>query len=245
MKVFLPFLFQPDKEPNSIKYDDKDRKRFLAIAIGFTASALCCVLLFNFLDLDVVPTEIVTGIVLGIPFFLVVALVAWITYLDSWFYLKRLKKYGYEVPTDKRIVSSRLENLAGRKTADIDCSGFNKESILLSVLSFIILLGIVINMAMFYFEYRQLGDLAFVGVYGEIPLLLQWLVHALSFWRQRLNAAYKDDVEIDKNRKNRKNVIEGICQILICLVITLIWIRLLYNAVDYMYKARLAAGFYQ
>lgn len=62
--------------------------------------------------------------------------------------------------------------------------------------------------------------------------------------RQRLRDKYRDDVEIDDTRKKRKQIKEGIVEIVIYLFFTFIWIVLLYNGAEYIYKERLQTGYY-
>lgn len=236
------------QKPNShkIKYDCRDRKLFLILAIIFTVLSIGALILSKLPDLDQLSSEMIVLIFLGgLMFGPILTLSAWLLFLNSTLYLRRLKAYGYEVPTNKKDFSSRLDKLPKVEGNFPAPTGDSKESIALSMISLSAFAGIVINAIVFYFKYRDLGDLKYMGMWGSAPLFLFWLIIAFVFRRQRLREKYKDNVEIDEKRKNRKQIEEGIVEIIIYLIITVIWIAILYNWADYVYKSRLEAGYYQ
>lgn len=231
----------------AIKYDCQDRKLFLGIAIIFTILSVCMILFSELPIMDVVTLEFMIVLIMlgGFLCFPVIAFMAWMGFLSSTLYLRRLKIYGYEIPRNKKIFSSRLDMLGKTGDSLVNPDSQSKESMVLAAISVSIFAGVFINAVVFYFQYRELEDLAYFGVYGSIPFLLFWLIIACVFWRQRLRDKYKDDVESDEKRKTRKHIEKGIIEIVIYLFLTIMWITMLYNGVEYIYKSRLQAGFYQ
>lgn len=235
-------------KPNSlkIKYDCRDRKLFLILAIIFTVLSLAALILSRLPDCDKFSSEMIALIFLGgLMFCPILALATWLLFLNSALYLRRLGAYGYEIPINKKDYSASLDKLPKVEGSFSVPTGDSKESIALSVISLGVFVGVLINAIMFYLKYRELGDLKYMGIWGSVPLFLFWLILAFLYWRQRLREKYKDNVEIDAKRKNRKQIEQGIVEILIYLIITIIWIVILYNWADYIYKSRLEAGYYQ
>lgn len=247
--LFLIYMVgRHSNKTQKIKYDCRDRKIFLTLAVIFTILSVCLIALSSLPIMDIAPINLSDYMALGgFIFFPAVALITWTAFIVSTLYLKRLKAYGYELPANKRTFSSRLDKLSKTECNPTTPTRLSKESIALAIISICIFIAIGINSFVFYFKYyaKSLPDLGLLGVYGSIPLLLFWLVISLIFWRQRLCDKYKDNVELDETRKTRKQIEEGIIEILIYLVITIIWITMLYNGVEYIYKSRLATGYYQ
>ena len=74
--------------------------------------------------------------------------------------------------------------------------------------------------------------------------VLFWLFLGLYFWRQRKRTKYRDDVEIDADRKVRMHLIEGIELIIVCLIVSIFCSVLIEGYAGVVYRARLAAGYY-
>lgn len=229
-----------------IKYDSRDRKLLWWIAISSTILSVILIVFSTLSIMDDISIEIATIILAGgFLFFPMLAFIAWNRYVCSFLYLKRLKKYGYEIPLNKKLFASKLENLRKMNGQVVSLGSLSKESLVMAVVSFIIFIGFIINTFDFYLKYRAIGDLEEIGVYGSIPLLLFWLINSFVYWRQRLRDKYRDDVEIDRTRKMRKHIEEGLVEICIFLFLSIIYIFVLHNFINFMYKSRLQAGFYQ
>ncbi len=235
-----------EKNISKIKYDCHDRKLFLICASINTAITIFLCIISTTHILNEISDEAATFIILGgYIFFPFVSLLLWIYVLKSTFYLKRLKVYGYEVPLNKKDFYSSLNQLPKVNTAITHSSGRNKESFILSVFSLCIFLGVVLNIVVFYFQHELMGDLAYYGAYGSIPLLIFWFILSGVYWNQSYMHKYRDDVETDITRRQRKQIEDGIVEIFILLFFTIIWIVMLDNGTDVVYKSRIAAGYYR
>ncbi len=235
------------KRDFAIKYDSRDRKVFFWIATICTIMSIGMILISTLLIENKVNNEVAITIVIfgGFVFFPIIALVAWLGFLGSALYLRRLRNYGYEVPENKKEFGSRLDKLHKVKCSMVVATNQSKESIILAVCSVVVLIGVMINSLVFYVQHKEWGDLAYIGVQGSVPLFLFWAILTFVFWRQRLREKYRDDVEMDESRKKRKQMEEGIVEIVIYLFFTIIWLILLTNGAEYIYQARLQAGYYQ
>jgi len=233
------------KNISKIKYDCRDRKLFLIFAsINTSITIFLCIISTTHI-LNEISDEAATFIILGgYIFFPFVSLLLWLYVLRSTFYLKRLKVYGYQVPCNKKDFYSSINQLPRINTTIINSSGRNRESFMLSVFSLCIFLGVVLNIVVFYFQHELMGDLAYFGAYGSVPLLIFWFILSGMYWNQSYTQKYSDDVEADITRKQRKQIEDGIIEILILLFFTIIWIVVLDNGADMIYKSRVAAGYY-
>ena len=64
------------------------------------------------------------------------------------------------------------------------------------------------------------------------------LVRCVSFFRQMNTNKYKDVVEIDGKRKNRKSLVDGIFVIVVLLVLSLFSKRMVGSMTDYLFKSK-------
>lgn len=195
-------------------------------------------------DFDGLPVEISVGTVIGLMFSSSAAIVTWTVFLIILFYIRRLAKYGYEIPVDKRKYGSRLENLRKFESYRLNCTGYSKESVFLAGINFLICLRAVGETFVIYFRYEPFGDLAYLGLCGFAPLVVFWMVRFVLLWRQRLRQSYRDDVEIDPSRKPRKHLAEGITATVVYRLIMWAWIVAGYACLDCIYNIRQADGFY-
>lgn len=227
-----------------IQYDCRDKKSFFLLAMVFSVCTIIFIGISRFPIFKKADDIITIIIILGIPFFFLAAFISWIIYVDAVFYLQRLKKYGYQLPNDKKEFSRQLENLPKVTVEQNRNIELSYESMILAVISMAITIGILVNIGCFFFQYRQTG-LEWIGFWGELPLVLYWLLRTVFWWKQRLYSKYRDDVEIDETRKQRKHLISGLISILVWSAITIVWIEALYNGADYMHRARIEAGYYK
>lgn len=168
----------------------------------------------------------------------ILAVGLWVGYLDAVFYLKRLWKFGYEILEDKRNYNKDLEKLPQRKNAVGNLSYKNYGSMVLAILTGMIVSGLFLYDICFLYRYSGFGkDIWF---FEAILLLgtLVWLFMGISYARQISDRKYKYDVEIDSSRKNRKNLIDGIVEIIVLLLLTLPFIEIVNNGIQYMIRAR-------
>lgn len=232
------------KEPNIIKYDLRDKVHF-GVGASFSTAIMAGHILFMIIsDFDGLPVEISVGTVIGLMFSSSAAIVTWTVFLIILFYIRRLAKYGYEIPVDKRKYGSRLENLRKFESYRLNCTGYSKESVFLAGINFLICLRAVGETFVIYFRYEPFGDLAYLGLCGFAPLVVFWMVRFVLLWRQRLRQSYRDDVEIDPSRKPRKHLAEGITATVVYRLIMWAWIVAGYACLDCIYNIRQADGFY-
>lgn len=228
------------KNPYPILYDIRDKRRFWRIALGITGLWILTIAVGISKIFDSIWPDVTAYAYLGICFLFFLTVGAWIGYLDVVLYLKRLRKHGYEVPEDKRKFFGSLEHLP--QSGPSVQGTVSKESILLAFLFFLCGMGIAVRMAGFYVKYEPVS-LGWVGLW-ESPLFVIGMVCSVQLWRQRLNAVFRDDVEIDKGRRVRRHFTGILSGILVYLAVAVLWTAALETCADYMYQARLAAGYY-
>lgn len=223
-----------------IKYDKKDKRLYRKTAVIFSILAVAdwCLLL-NGEDIlwhFPIEAEVVFLCAIGPLCILVVGL--WVGYLDAVFYLKRLWKFGYEIPEDKRNYNKDLEKLPQRENTVGNLSYKNYDSMVLSILTGFIVIALFLYDIQFLYRYSSFGkDIWFFE--GLLILgTFVWLFMGIFYVRQISNQKYKYDVEIDSSRKNRKNLIDGIVEIMVLLLLTFPFIEMINNAVQYMMRAR-------
>lgn len=168
----------------------------------------------------------------------ILAVGLWVGYLDAVFYLKRLWKFGYEIPEDKRNYNKDLEKLPQRENAVGNLSYKNYDSIVLAILTGFIVIALFFYDIRFFYRYCSLGkDIWFFE--GLLILgIFVWLFMGIFYVRQISNQKYKYDVEIDSSRKNRKNLIDGMVEIIVLLLLTFPFIEIVNNGIQYMMRAR-------
>lgn len=248
-----------DKERYKIRYDLRNKKQLFVVAVLFTSvSVILGIVIFFSSSGEKWSAEwaavILIADVIVCP---LAALAAWLLFWDCCFYLKRLERYGYFPPENKKEHDGLLNNLdrkkaekdndsqsenalnAGTKRVN-DGSGhlYSKESVILSVCAF--LCGIVILGCAVYFlwEWNILGENAYFMFDILVMLAVLWGVGSFVYWRQRNIAKYRDDVEMDDNRRQRQNLVSGIITIAICMAISLFTVYIVYDMADYMYRSR-------
>lgn len=239
---------------NVIRHDLREQKQSL---IGAVVCSIIGIAGFNIFNTDIVDCFSSVALALfGITvtmIFPAAALVLWIYWFDCFCYLKRLKRHDYKIPENKKKVSGGLAGLMmeADTTADgnpikgkNDMGIRNRGSMVLSGICLIALSIVLISAVRIYLQYHRYlgaGPMNFLLVIHAI-ILFGWAGYSFYFGRQSNNSKYKDDVELDACRKNRKNIVEGILIILFLLAISVFIIYDLYNMADYIsYDARLMA----
>lgn len=163
--------------------------------------------------------------------------------LSGMSYMYRLKKHGYEVPKDKRQYDSSLEKLPHQQIADdvaTKVKGRNKSSFSLGIVSLgaLVILWVcnILYVVEWSFFYEEIGFM--IGFMSVIDIAL--LVYCVMFFRQANEARYKDDVEIDKSRKNRIPPVEGVLTIFILLSFSVFAKYEAHTLTDYLFKSRVS-----
>lgn len=233
---------------NKIRHDLREQKASLIGAVICTVLGMGAFVILNTALTDKLSSEsFAMLIILGVVLFSAAAFVLWLFYFDCFCYLRRLKKHGYILPKNKKEVVNGLAGLSfdvnvmeNKKTV----SGKNRESTVLGGVCFVIAAAVLTSAVRIYLQYSPFvadGSIIILVVIHLI-MILGWLGFGFYFGRQCDNTKYKDDVELDADRKNRKNIVEGIMIIVILFVVTIMIICMLYNMAQYIsYDARLMA----
>lgn len=246
--LFLIYFRNKNKINNlyKVKYDYNQKKLSWILSCISTIITITLLAIRNLPITEHLPDEIVVFVYLGgYIFFPIITLILWLDFLRSTMYLKRLKSYGYEIPVNKKDFDSSLYKLPKTTPATVNPDERNKGSLILSGLSLCGFSGTVINIIVFYFKYELKGDLAYFGAIYSIPALIFWFVQSFIFWNQSSNEKYCDDIEADINRKQRKPFENGIVNIIVCLILTVLYMIMVYKFSDFVYKTRVNAGYYQ
>lgn len=223
-----------------IKYDKKEKNWYRKTAVIFSvlAAVNLCILMKGEDILQHFPAEVEVVFVCAIWPLAVLAVGLWAGYIDTVLYLKRLWKFGYEIPEDRRKFNRDLEQLPRLEHTVMNGQIKSYDSIVLTVLTGMIVITLIIYDICFLYRYSGVGKdiLFFEGI-----LLLGtciWLFLGIFYARQISDRMYKYDVEIDSSRKNRKNMIDGLVEIALLLALTLPAVRAVNEGVQYMIKAR-------
>lgn len=201
-----------------ISYDMRYNKRQLKLAIGLTILWVASVVVPEGLYVVAVENGRANAfnMMLGFlweRFVLLIAALAWLIYFDSLFYLKRLRKYGYVVPEDRKKYVY-LEHLPQTEKDDcfketIEKETISKESCALAIVSWVGALGMVIGMILFWQEHMKVPDIAMVCTVLIAVIIILWIYAGVFYWKQRLRSKYRDDVELDASRKKRVHFVFG------------------------------------
>ncbi len=236
---------------NWIKYDQRQIKilRIMTVLFGILTvlSWICMFGDFDAFDksadligvLDVVYVVIFCSSVISGPVFLC----SLYQLLSGMSYMRRLQQHGYELPEDKKQYDYILEKLPKQQsTADIAANAEqrNKSSFLLGVLSLLILIVLsvcsVIYLVEWSFYHEEIGFM--ICMIFVVDLVL--LVYGVLFFRQANEVRYKDDVEIDSNRKNRMPLVEGVLTILILLCLSAFMKYEAHSLTNYIFKSHVS-----
>lgn len=223
-----------------IKYDKKEKNLYKKTAVIFSVLSAVngCFLLKGEDILRCFPVEVEVVFLCSIWPLGMLAVGLWVGYMEAVLYLKRLWKFGYEIPEDKRKFNRDLEQLPRLEHVVINGRIKSYDSIVLTVLTGIIVIALLIYDICFLYRYSSVGKdiLFFEGMllFGTCI----WVFLGIFYARQISDRRYKYDVEIDEKRKNRTNLTDGFVEISLLLVLTLPAVKAIDEAVQYMIKAR-------
>lgn len=167
-------------------------------------------------------------------------LLIWFIYhlLAGVFYLKRLEKYDYEIPEDKRAYECMLEQVPryGMQRNTMTYSPTSKCLALLCVLMAVVMIGCS---CYFLYKWNFMGDTVVLFVLLLIADAL-WILPALFFRIQMNTQKFKDDVEIDAVRKNRMNGFSGVVAIAVLVGACLFVKYMAHSMCEYVFKTRMS-----
>ena len=202
-----------------------------------TITVIICLVLMNTEwpeDLD----ASVIGVMMVVCFtiFPVVSFAMWVMFADSYAYLKRLEKYGYIVPDNKKEYESNLENLATGEPKTF--SEPSRESKILAIISWLVSFAMVGYGIFLRVRFSHMLENVAFFILVTIAMAIFWLVLGFSFWEQRKRDKFKDDVEFDSTLKNRKHLVEGIAAIVILLAISTVIAVNMYTMSKYVERSK-------
>lgn len=206
-----------------IRYDKKDLKIYIYISVIagiITALVWIPVLLYGGKTVEETPGELVETVALAVllvPFLSLLWIGIIIKTLEVSGYLKRLKRYGFIVPESASEYENKLENLMqDGETCKEQGEQKSKTAIVLTVAA---------SIAAAFVIYTNF-------MCTRVPHIYSILFHILligHFARQISSRRFRDDVDIygDPKRKVRRNLDDGLIEIvLLCVVITVFFVYL-------------------
>ena len=222
---------------NKIKYDKRDKRLFFALAMITTIIVVVCVVLMNIewtIELD----ARVIGFVIVVAFtiFPVLAFSFWVMFADSLMYLKRLERYGYLIPSNKKEYDNNIENLVVGEIRVL--SEPSKESKILAFLSWVVSVAMVVYAIFLSFRFSHMLDNVAFFILVTVVMAVLWLLFGISFWKQRRRDKFRDDVEYSSTLKPRKHLVEGIATIIILIAISSIVAVNMYTMSKYVERAK-------
>lgn len=152
-------------------------------------------------------------------------------------YLKRLHKFGYIVPENSKEYDSLLERLPKAEVKQIDGEPYNRRSKVFWMFCMIIFVAMLAVNVWYYCSWSFMKDNAIFMVVVLVVADLFWLFAALRFRKQMSNDAYKEDVEIDKNRKNRMSLEYAVLLFVIMMLLTGFVKTTAHSMTKYIYNA--------
>lgn len=167
----------------------------------------------------------------GVLFFILLAY-----WLRGKTYLSRVTKYGYEIPWHSRDYGFILENVP-RTEVTLEQEPYNRRSKFFSLFFVYIWLCFLALNVWLCCDWTFIGGIEIFGVVLTI-IDLYWLYKALQYRKQISNEEYKEDIEIDKYRKDRISLEKAIFDLVVMLLVFGGIKSTAFNYVDYVYRAQ-------
>lgn len=225
-----------------IKYDLRDKKRILIVALIITVLTGISILLSGWNHRYFFFSTTLRDLAMVASVFLCPASVAlWITCLDCVCYLKRMRRHGYELPLNKRDYDRELKQLKREAAEPINEGKMSVESVVLALVSLCVSGFYLICAIKFWGLYRQVQDMMVLGLIFYAVLILGWIGQIFFYWKQRRVSQYRDDVEPGEDRKVRKDIVSGLAAIVFLVVICSLGTFMLDQGVNCVINARAAA----
>ncbi len=174
---------------------------------------------------------------LGIPMFLVFLYL----YLDAKFYLKRLEKNGYEVPSDLKDYGGRLESLPNTGVK-APVNRYASDSKIAGIISLVIYAVLVFMDILYYAVWREYEPGSIVLFVLILIALLLFPIMSIVFFRQANKNRYIDHVDINDGRhKVRSHLFSSIFLLVIFGLIGVFGIACADSITRYIYRSRYSA----
>jgi len=154
------------------------------------------------------------------------------------FYLKRLEKYGYEMPENYKeyMILERLP-----KQYDVspeEKQEYHLESKILVYLT-VLIAAIMLAFTGYYFYKWSFMDEARALLVIQLLLDALWLIPVSIFYKQMDIWKYKDDVVVDITRKPRINVVSGIWLLMVLIALASFVKISAHSMTRYVYVSRM------
>lgn len=226
-----------------IKYD----KRSVKIYRNLTLVTVVCFLLsvlWMFADIPRIRIAkleevIVTVVLFGIYFGVIGTIYLGYQWINAVFYLKRLERYGYEVPENRKEYEI-VEKLPKRDNVlQVEAKEYHEGSKILVSLTILIAVIMLALTGYYFYKWSFIDDAKALLVIQLIVDAL-WLIPISVFYKQMDVQKYKDDVEVDITRNTRMNVVSGIL-LLILLILGASYVKIsAHSMTRYIYVSRMA-----
>lgn len=228
----LECCFQGNQRDKIIKFDRRDKKIYFILAIIVSVWFAFELILVYTGDLISMPDFINIVVVSTFYPFMFLAPAAWLRFFDVCLYLRKLRRYGYEVPDDSRVYNKMLEKLPRAEIA-IQKRRIN-DSVINTVVSAMITIGILIYNIWFLYEYQGI----FLWIFNFAGLVL-WMIVTLRYARQISSVNYKDSVELDDTRKTRESIMEAMIGLLLLFLFSIVAIDIIIHVARVVRKMKL------
>lgn len=172
----------------------------------------------------------------AIPIMPILIFVSAYLYFTSRGYVKRLERYGYEVPRSVKEYGGILANVPRREVTVEPRTGY------LSVLAvFTLVMAAAMAAVGIYIEVHfrpMIGSNADFCMVLHMVMVICWLIRGYLFRLQRDPNRYKEDVEQIPFRKRRLPLEEAVLQMILLAGITVFASRSIYSLAVYISRSR-------
>ena len=226
-----------------IKYDKHSLKVYgiltMATMVCFLLALLCMVIDFPPIQNSDLEEFLAMAVVFCLYFGAIGTIYLGYHWVNAIFYLKRLEKYGYEVPQNRKeyqIVERLPKREAALQPEEKEYHEGSKVLVSLTILIAVIMLTLT---GYYFYKWSFIDDAKALFV---IQLIVDafWLIPISVFYKEMNVQRYKDDVEIDITRKTRMNVVSGIL-LLLMLILIASYVKLsAHSMTRYVYVSRMA-----
>lgn len=245
-KADLPRRYQLKYKTDSatlIKYDKRSVKIYRILTL-ITVVYFLLSLLWMFIDIPIIRNAkleevIIIAALFGLYFGVVGTLYLGYQWISAVFYLKRLEKYGFEVPENRKEYEI-VERLPQKENAaPVQEQDYHKGSKILTELSVLVAVIMLILTGYYFYKWSLLGENANVMFVMQLIADAFWLIPIFIFKKEMNQQKYKDDVEIDITRRTRKNVVSGVLLISFLVLAALYVKATAHSMTKYIYVSRM------
>ena len=226
-----------------IKYDKRSVKVYrtlLLITIVYFGLSLFCM----FTDIPSIGNAkleevLITVVLYGLYFGVIGILYLSYQWISAFFYLKRLEKYGYEVPENRKEYEI-VERLPKKENVvQVQTQGYHRGSKILTGLSVLVAAVMLLLTGYYFYRWSFIGENAHAMLVMQLIADVFWLIPIFIFKKEMNLQKYKDDVEIDITRRTRKNVVSGVLLIILFVLVALYVKATAHSMTKYIYVSRM------